>query len=131
MCSASLCDIAILVVDLMHGLEPQTIESIKLLLKFNTPFVVALNKVDRLYDWKSSPNRPIETALKAQVPSVVTEFETRLDEVENQFKEQGLNACVRFVSWCFIVLCPLVVLCALLLDSLERNERVLWGLVTR
>jgi translation initiation factor 5B len=47
----ALADIAILVVDLMEGLQPQTIESLNILRKQKTPFVVAANKIDLLHGW--------------------------------------------------------------------------------
>ena len=88
---SSLCDIAVLVVDLMHGLERQTIESINLLKARKTPFVVALNKVDRIYDWKPSPWAPFRTSLKSQKSHCKSEFENRSSMVLGQFQEQGLN----------------------------------------
>eukprot|EP00002_Diphylleia_rotans_P032124 TRINITY_DN671_c0_g1_i12.p1 TRINITY_DN671_c0_g1~~TRINITY_DN671_c0_g1_i12.p1 ORF type:complete len:881 (-),score=249.82 TRINITY_DN671_c0_g1_i12:476-3118(-) len=91
---SSLCDIAILVVDIMHGLEPQTIESINLLKMRKTPFIVALNKVDRLYGWKTCPNAPIQEALKSQNASVIAEFESRSREAINAFQEQGFNSAL-------------------------------------
>ena len=89
---SSLCDIAVLVIDIMHGLEPQTIESMNLLRKGKTPFIVALNKVDRLYGWKAIENNPIQDSLAAMPSSTQDEFETRTKKVITQLAEQGLNA---------------------------------------
>ena len=89
---SSLCDIAILVIDLMHGLEPQTIESINLLKRKRTPFVVALNKVDRCYGWKTMADCPIREALAAQDENCRFEFKDRSERAIVQLMEQGLNA---------------------------------------
>lgn len=89
---SSLCDIAILVIDLMHGMEPQTLESLNMLKRRKTPFIVALNKVDRCYGWKSVPDRPIREALEDQDESCRLEFKDRASRAIVQLMEQGLNA---------------------------------------
>ena len=53
----ALADIAILVVDIMEGLQPQTIESLRILRDKKTPFVVAANKVDRIHGWRTEAGR--------------------------------------------------------------------------
>lgn len=88
---SNLCDIAVLVVDIMHGLEQQTIESINLLKQRKTPFVVALNKIDRCYGWKSTPNAPFQMTLKNQPDSTQSEFEKRARDSLLLLSEQGLN----------------------------------------
>ncbi|XP_015686977.1 eukaryotic translation initiation factor 5B [Protobothrops mucrosquamatus] len=93
---SSLCDIAILVVDIMHGLEPQTIESINLLKSKKCPFVVALNKIDRLYDWKKSPDTDVAITLKKQKKNTKDEFEERAKAVIVEFAQQGLNAALYY-----------------------------------
>lgn len=93
---SSLCDIAILVVDIMHGLEPQTIESLNLLKSRDAVFIVALNKVDRLYGWKKCPNAPIVKALKQQNEDVKREFNMRLTDIVTQFKMQGVNTALYY-----------------------------------
>ncbi|KAF4321266.1 hypothetical protein BBO99_00007195 [Phytophthora kernoviae] len=89
---SSLCDIAILVVDIMHGLEPQTLESLRLLRQKKAPFVVALNKIDRCYGWKAMPDMPVQEALKYQNEHVIREFEDRAKAIMVEFAEQKLNA---------------------------------------
>ena len=91
---SSLCDMAILVVDVMHSLEPQTIESINLLKNKKTPFIIALNKVDRLYEWKSNRHKDIKDLIDTQGPNTMLEFEKRSKEVIGGMAEQGLNAAL-------------------------------------
>ncbi|KAJ5803391.1 Eukaryotic translation initiation factor 5B [Penicillium pulvis] len=89
---SSLCNIAILVVDIMHGLEPQTLESMRLLRDRKTPFIVALNKIDRLYGWKKIDNNGFEDSLSMQNKGVQNEFRTRLEATKLAFAEQGFNS---------------------------------------
>ncbi|KAJ2871402.1 eukaryotic translation initiation factor 5B, partial [Coemansia aciculifera] len=89
---SSMCNIAILVVDIMHGLEPQTLESLRLLRDRKTPFIVALNKIDRIYGWNQCPNSPFHDTFKKQPAHTVSEFEDRVAQVKVEFAEQGLNA---------------------------------------
>ncbi|KAM3545393.1 Eukaryotic translation initiation factor 5B [Beauveria bassiana] len=89
---SSLCNIAILVVDIMHGLEPQTLESMRLLRERKTPFIVALNKIDRLFGWKKIDNNGFQESLALQNKAVHNEFDKRLSETKLAFAEQGFNA---------------------------------------
>lgn len=91
---SSLCDIAILVIDLMHGIEKQTLESLELLKMRKTPFIVALNKIDRIYEWKPYKNESGYLSLKKQKSSSSGEFKKRLDGVITELAANGFNSAL-------------------------------------
>ena len=88
---SGLCDLAVLVVDIMHGLEQQTLESIELLKQKKTPFIVALNKIDRCHMWESEEYRCSRTSIDIQHQSVIDEYETRRDKAFLEFNTRGMN----------------------------------------
>ena len=55
--SGNVADIAILIVDIVEGFKPQTIQSIQLLENNNIPFIIVGNKIDRIHRWESKRGR--------------------------------------------------------------------------
>eukprot|EP00392_Amoebophrya_sp_AT5.2_P008897 g8925.t1 len=88
---SSLADLAILVIDIMHGLEPQTIESLEMLKQRRCNFVIALNKVDRLYDWDSKSYVAFKGSFEGQPKHTQSEFWDRFGKIQTQLAEKGLN----------------------------------------
>ena len=80
----------------MHGLEPQTIESISLLKQKKTPFIIALNKIDRLYEWKSNRHKDVEDVVNSQSQNTQIEFKKRAQQAIVGMAEQGLNAALYY-----------------------------------
>jgi translation initiation factor 5B len=91
---SSLCDLAVLVVDIMHGLEKQTIDSIELLRRRKTPFIIALNKVDRIYQWKSTEWGGFRDSYEVQKKNQTREFNDRLNKIIMQLVQNNLNVAL-------------------------------------
>ncbi|HVC26554.1 MAG TPA: translation initiation factor IF-2 [Nitrososphaerales archaeon] len=93
----SAADIAILLVDVLKGLENQTMESIGILKERRVPFLVALNKVDMIRGWRKDTvsgkaSIPLATALKQQPPEWNDELEERLYNVVGGLSRAGYQA---------------------------------------
>ncbi len=88
----SIADIAILVIDIMQGIQPQTVESIKILRSQKTPFIIALNKIDLLQGWKSQSTACFSQSLAAQSESVQQLLEERLYTIVGRLSEMGMES---------------------------------------
>ncbi|MEM0041656.1 MAG: translation initiation factor IF-2 [Candidatus Korarchaeum sp.] len=88
----SVADIAILVIDVNGGVQPQTVESINILRERRVPFVIALNKIDTIYGWKPQEGKPFIVSERSQSASALAELERRLYRVVDQLMEHGINA---------------------------------------
>lgn len=88
----SLADLAVLIVDVNEGFQPQTIESLNILKRFKTPFVVAANKIDRIGGWLPVPNAPFTNTLKEQSERVAEELDTRIYELVGELFKFGFDA---------------------------------------
>jgi len=88
----SLADLAVLIVDINEGFQPQTIESLSILKRFKTPFVIAANKMDRIGGWLPVPNSPFAKSMKTQSERVAEELDTRIYELVGELYKHGFDA---------------------------------------
>ncbi|MCK4319807.1 translation initiation factor IF-2 [Candidatus Micrarchaeota archaeon] len=88
----SIADMAILVVDIMQGVQPQTIESIKILKDAKTPFVIAANKIDLIRGWKSYSGLSFLESLEKQPQHVKELLDERLYVLMGQISKYGFDS---------------------------------------
>ena len=90
--STGLCDIAIVVVDIVEGLKPQAIESIELLRDNRIPFIVAATKLDRVDGYKMTENLSLRDALKEQTQDVKTMIEAHLNDMKYELDQLDIKS---------------------------------------
>ena len=88
----SLADLAVLIVDINEGFKPQTYESINILKQYKTPFIIAVNKIDKISGWKKS-NELLRLRIASQRTNVKTIFKDKIFELigilyENKFQAE-------------------------------------------
>jgi len=74
----SVADLAILVIDINEGFQPQTDESLNFLKQFKTPFLVAATKIDLIPGWYPHQNECFMDSYKKQSSDVREELEKKV-----------------------------------------------------
>jgi translation initiation factor 5B len=88
----SVADIAVVVIDVLRGFEAQTYECIEILKARKTPFLVAVNKIDRVPGWSSYPDTPFSKAYQLQDPYVRQDLDTRIYDIIGVFSRLGFRS---------------------------------------
>jgi translation initiation factor 5B len=87
----SVADIAILVVDVLRGFEAQTYECIDILKARKTPFIVAVNKIDRVAGWKAQNDSPFLSSYAKQNTFTKEDLDNKLYDVMGTFSRLKIN----------------------------------------
>ncbi len=88
----ALADIAILVVDVNDGFQPQTLEAVDILKRTQTPFIVAANKIDTVPGWNPNPDTPVRQSLERQSERAESRLNEQLYELIGDLSDNDFSA---------------------------------------
>jgi len=88
----SVADLAILVIDINEGFQPQTNESLEFLKQFKTPFIVAATKVDLIPGWYPYKNQCFIDSYQKQNESVQENLEKKIYNIVSQLSLRGFES---------------------------------------
>lgn len=88
----ALADMAILVVDINQGFQPQTVEALQILRNCRTPFVIAATKIDRIHGWRVNENESFLSTFAKQNERVKTDVENKTYEIVGKLSELDFSS---------------------------------------
>jgi len=88
----AVADMAVLVVDVTQGFQPQTIEAIEILREYKTPFLVAANKLDLINGWKDRKTRCFTESLQQQNEMATNLLDEKIYQLVGRLSEYGFSS---------------------------------------
>ncbi len=124
-----IADLAILVIDVMQGIQPQTIEAIEILRVFKVPFIIAMTKIDMLNFYSSKEGSFIEN-LATHNERTKQLFDEKLYTLVGELYKHGFEG-ERFDRCAFGKQIPIVPVSARTKEGLPELLTLLAGLSQR
>ncbi|WP_336024422.1 translation initiation factor IF-2 [Halobellus salinisoli] len=127
----ALADIAVVVVDVNDGFQPQTIEALEILQRTGTPFVVAANKIDTTPGWNPNDGMPIQTTYEKQSQNAKSRLDENLYRIIGDLSDEGFSADLYWRVQNFTKNVGVVPLSAITSEGVPDLLAVLMGLSQR
>ncbi len=123
----SLADLAVLVIDVTEGIKPQTAEVLQILKLNKTPFVIALNKMDKLGGWRNL-DESIKTSIEMQSTQTKQQFEELYYTLIGSLQSHGFDADLFYNIQDYTKKIALIPTCATTKEGIPELIMMLCGL---
>lgn len=90
--TACICDMALVIIDIEKGVEPQAVESIQMLTENKIPFIVCLTKLDKVTGWNIVQTPNLRQSIKNQSPETMIIVNTMLADIKYELSKSQIDA---------------------------------------